>query len=72
MNSPDLDSTNILFQLDENQQKEFPLRVATLNLSGMVKKDQGDKQGAKDDFNKALALAPDFIFAKNNLEELDK
>ena len=72
LNSPDLDSTNILFQLDENQQKEFPLRVATLNLSGMVKKDQGDKQGAKDDFNKALALAPDFIFAKNNLEELDK
>ena len=34
--------------------------------------EQGDKEGARAEFNKALELQPDFIFAKNNLEELDK
>ena len=67
-----VDTQMIVMQMDEAQQKEFPLEVATYNLSGLVKKDQGDKEGARSDFNKALELAPEFIFAKNNLEELDK
>jgi tetratricopeptide (TPR) repeat protein len=65
-------TTTMVYQLEDNQQKEFTLEVATLNLSGLVKKDQGDVEGARADFNKALELAPEFIYAKNNLEELDK
>ncbi len=66
------DNRTIIFQINELEQKEFSLRVAVLNLDGLVKKDQGDKPGAKEAFTKALELAPDFVFAKNNLAELDK
>jgi tetratricopeptide (TPR) repeat protein len=72
MKSENINDLNITMQLNENEQKDFPLMVAALNLSGLVKKDQGDKEGARADFNKALELSPEFIFAKNNLEELDK
>jgi len=70
--SPDLDNKKMIFQLSKIEQKEFPLRVAAVNLRGLVKQVQGDKEGAREDFNKALELAPDFIFAKNSLEQLDK
>jgi len=39
---------------------------------GLVKKDQGDIAGAREAFNRVLAIAPDFVFATNNLAELDK
>ena len=72
MNNPEIDNISMVFQLTETEQKEFTLRVAILNLMGLVKKGQGDKAGAKEAFNRALAIAPDFVFATNNLAELDK
>ncbi len=49
LENPKVDETTMLFQLDEGQ-KEFPLRVAVLNLKGMALKAQGDKTGAKEAF----------------------
>ena len=72
MNDPELDSKDMMFQLNDTVQKEFSLRVAVLNLRGLVKKDQGDKEGAREAWNRVLAIAPDFIYATNNLAELDK
>ena len=72
MKHPDIDSLSMSFQISDAQRKEFTLRVAILNLSGLVKVAQGDKDGARKDFNDALTLAPDFIFAENNLADLDK
>ena len=69
---PELDSKTVVFQLNDLEQKEFPLKAAILNLSGQIKKAQGDKAGAKKDFNSALEIDPEFIFATNNLTELDK
>ncbi|MEN8248208.1 MAG: hypothetical protein ABFS32_04700 [Bacteroidota bacterium] len=68
----EIDSKELYFNLSETEQKPYSLRVAVLNLRGLVKKEQGDIDGARADFNAVLDLAPDFIFAKNNLEELDK
>jgi tetratricopeptide (TPR) repeat protein len=70
--NPEIDEKTMIFPLSEFEQKEFPLRAAILNLSGLVKKAQGDKKGAREDFNKALEISPDFVFATSNLEELDK
>ena len=72
INSPEIDDKTMVFQLSDTEQKEFPLRVAILNLMGLVKKAQGDKKEAREAFNRVLAIAPDFIFATNNLAELDK
>jgi tetratricopeptide (TPR) repeat protein len=71
LQDPKVDETKILFQLEE-EQKEFPLRVAILNLQGLVMSAQGDIKGARESFNSALAISPDFIFATDGLAELDK
>ena len=68
----EIDDKSMIFQLSDTEQKEFPLRVAILNLLGLVEKDQGNIAEAKEAFNDALAIAPDFIFASNNLAELNK
>jgi tetratricopeptide (TPR) repeat protein len=71
LSDPEVAEEKMLFQLDEGQ-KEFPLRVAVLNLQGLVLAAQGDKDGARESYNSALAISPDFIFATNGLAELDK
>ena len=70
--NPEIDNRKMIFQIDDLQQKEYSLRVAVLNLNGLLKKAEGDQAGARESFNKALELAPDFVFAKDNLAELDK
>ena len=72
INNSEIDEKSMVFQLSDTEQKEFSLRVAILNLMGLVKKDQGDVAGAREAFNRVLAIAPDFVFATNNLAELDK
>ena len=72
MKDPEVDNRFMMFQLSETVEKEFSLRVAVLNLKGLLKKAQGDKAGAKEAFNEVLAIAPDFVFASNNLAELDQ
>ena len=54
----------------ENNTKEFPIKVAILNLKGMVARENGDKVGAKKFFEQALAIAPDFPQAKENMAKL--
>jgi tetratricopeptide (TPR) repeat protein len=51
----------------DNKTKEYPIKVAVINLKGMIALDQGDKVGAKKLFEAALAIAPDFVLAKENL-----
>jgi len=72
MNDPEIDNKFMMFQLSEIVEKEYALRVAILNLRGLMLKAQGDKEGARASFNKVLEIAPDFVFATNNLAELDK
>jgi tetratricopeptide (TPR) repeat protein len=72
MNDAAADDAKITLQVGDQAQKEFPLKAAALNIRGLVKKAQGDKPGAKKDFNAALELAPDFLFATENLAELEK
>lgn len=71
MKDPEIDNKFMKFQLSEIVEKEFSLRVAILNLRGLMLKAKGDKEGARESFNRVLAIAPDFVFATNNLAELD-
>jgi len=72
LNDATADDKVITLQVSDNEQKQFPLKAATLNIRGLAKKDQGDKSGAKKDFKAALELAPDFVFASDNLAEMEK
>jgi tetratricopeptide (TPR) repeat protein len=53
-----------------DKQKEYPMKVALLNLKGMVAEEQGDKVAARKFYDQALALAPDFAPAKTNIAKL--
>jgi len=68
---PELDTLKVTFNDAENKSKEYPMKVAVLNLKGLAVQEQfGDKAAAKKLFEEALAIAPDFIIAKQNLAKV--
>lgn len=70
LSKKEADELKVSYPTADNKTKEFPITVAVLNLKGMVARENGDKAGAKKLFEQALALAPDFAQAKENLTNL--
>jgi tetratricopeptide (TPR) repeat protein len=70
LGKPDVDTMKVQFNDKDGKPKEYPVRIALLNLKGMVYKDQADKVNAKKFFEEALKLAPDFAPAKQGLDSL--
>ncbi|MTI22572.1 tetratricopeptide repeat protein [Fulvivirga sp. RKSG066] len=68
----ELEEMSAVFQTTSSEQKEYPIKVALYNLKGLVYQEQGDKAKAKEFYNKALEIAPDFAMAKENLASVDK
>lgn len=66
----EVDELKVSYPIGDNKTKEFPIKVAILNLKGMVARESGDAVGAKKFFEQALAIAPDFAQAKDNLAKL--
>lgn len=71
LTNKDLDATKVSFNDVENKPKEYPMKVAILNLKGLaVQEHLGDKVAAKKLYEEALAIAPDFVLAKENLAKV--
>jgi tetratricopeptide (TPR) repeat protein len=67
----EIDTVKVVFNDVENKPKEYPMKVAVLNLKGLaVQEHLGDKEAAKKLFGDALAIAPDFVMAKQNLAKV--
>ena len=66
----DLDGVKASYNDSKGKAKEFPVKVAVVNLKGMLALDQGDKINAKKFFQEALVIAPDFALAKENLAKI--
>lgn len=66
----EIEKANVVFSDENNNSKEYPMKVAVLNLKGLVNKEVGNKEIAKQAFEAALAISPDFQLAKENLKEL--
>jgi Tfp pilus assembly protein PilF len=66
------DELTAIFEAADNTEKEYPLKVALYNLKGMNAMGMNDKEAAKQYFQKALELAPDFQLALDNLASLNK
>jgi len=54
----DLDGVKASYNDSKGKAKEFPVKVAVVNLKGMLALDQGDKINAKKYFQEALVIAP--------------
>ncbi len=66
------DTLKVYYANEDNEQKEYPIKASIYNLKGLVSKKYGDKESAKKHFQQALAIAPDFALAKENMDSLDK
>ncbi|MBS1488464.1 MAG: tetratricopeptide repeat protein [Bacteroidetes bacterium] len=66
----DLDALKIGYPMPDNKTKDFSMKVAVLNLKGVAAMEQSDKATAKTFFEQALAIAPDFPPAKENLAKV--
>jgi tetratricopeptide (TPR) repeat protein len=62
----------VVIVASDNKQQRVPLKAALLNLLGFIRQKQDKKDEARDNYQKSLAIFPDFILAKNNLEALNK
>jgi len=72
LTKPESDSLKVYYATEDNQQKEYPIKVSLLNLKGLISQKYGDKDSAKKYFQQALDIAPDFALAKENMESLNK
>lgn len=70
LTKPDLDKLNVSVNMADNKPKDFPIKVAILNIKGMLAEHGGDKVGARKAYTDALAISPDFPLAKQNLAKL--
>jgi Tfp pilus assembly protein PilF len=64
-----IDASKVNFD-SNGKPKEYPMKVALLNLKGLVAQEQGDNVSAKKFYDQALALAPDFAPAKESIAKL--
>jgi tetratricopeptide (TPR) repeat protein len=68
----DADKQKVNIRASQNQQQEVPMKAAAYNVKGICALEMNQPEIAKDNFNKALAIAPDFALAKGNLEMMAK
>lgn len=62
----------IIFQKNERENQEVSMVAAAYRLKAMIYEAQGNVDQAREQYNKALELAPDFAVAKIQLDELNK
>lgn len=67
---PDIETIKVTFNDAENKPKEYTMKIAVMNLKGMINMEIGDKAAAKKAFDDILAVAPDFVPAKQSLAKL--
>lgn len=65
------DSIRMTFPKGDSAQQQVPMKASLYNLKGLVDQAMGNKDDAKNDFNKALEIVPDFYLAKQNLDSLN-
>lgn len=70
LENEELQQAKVVFSDENNESKEYPMKVAVLNLKGLVNKEIGNNELAKKAFEEALTISPDFQLAKSNLAEL--
>jgi tetratricopeptide (TPR) repeat protein len=69
--SADADKQKVNIRGQQSSQ-DVPMKAAAYNVKGICALEVNQPDAAKENFNKALQLFPDFVAAKGNLETLEK
>jgi tetratricopeptide (TPR) repeat protein len=69
---PESAQVQVRITTPEGQTQEIPLRAAAYNVRGVIFRLQKEYAKAKEAFEKALQIAPDFLLAKGNLDDMQK
>ncbi len=70
LKTTEIDSLNVTINEQNNQQKQIPMKAVLLAIQGLNNIELNNKETAKQNFQDALKLAPDYTMAKENLEKL--
>lgn len=68
--NPQAKALKISFAKNETEQQEVSMEAAAYNVKGMIQKQQGNKEEAKKEFEKAIELEPEFVLASQNLKDV--
>lgn len=71
LNTKDATTEKINVNVDR-QSQAVPLNAIAFNMRGMLNLEVNNFKGARDNFNEAIRISPDFVLAKNNLALTDK
>lgn len=69
---PAADKETVTITSDKNKSQKVAMKAAAHNLLGVIQKDLSMTEKAKENFEAAIKISPDFELAKNNLELLNK
>jgi tetratricopeptide (TPR) repeat protein len=70
INNPQAKTLKLSFNKSETEQQEVSLEAACYNMKGMLENQQGNKEEAKKNLQKAIELEPDFTLASQNLADI--
>lgn len=70
--SPEAEKLKLVFQKTQNENQQISLKASAMRLKGMVAEAQGNVDQAKEFYQKALELEPEFAVVKQQLEQLNK
>jgi tetratricopeptide (TPR) repeat protein len=68
----DAGTASVRIVLPDGQAQSVPLRAAAYNVRGVLFRLQKEYKRAKEAFDQALQIAPDFQLAKGNLADMEK
>ncbi|MEQ9307600.1 MAG: hypothetical protein RJQ14_27055 [Marinoscillum sp.] len=68
--SPKSEEMMLIFPINEQKNQEISLKVATIRLKGMIEEERGNTALAKEIYQKALDMQPDFEILKQQIAEL--
>ncbi len=69
---PSSEKEQIDINVGQGYNQKVPYKAAALNIKGVIAKQLNDNVNAEKLFNESLAVMPDFVLAKGNIEDLKK
>ncbi|MBK6264834.1 tetratricopeptide repeat protein [Marivirga sp. S37H4] len=72
LGKPAVERNNVYVKNEAEEEIEAPFKAVVYNVQGMIARAQGNEEAAKQYFNKALKLAPNYALAKENLNPSEK